>query len=114
MPYPTFEDASGQTTLNIPSIIGFAVLSILAIRYFFFSPSSASSSSTAPGARPRITPQKIDQVAMMFPQLSRRDIEWDLVRNGGSVQATTEKVLRSGRLEAVWITEKLPPVRIAN
>ncbi|KAI4163282.1 MAG: hypothetical protein LQ342_003017 [Letrouitia transgressa] len=27
----------------------------------------------------------------MFPQLSRRDIQWDLQRNGGSVQATTER-----------------------
>ncbi|KAL9598062.1 MAG: hypothetical protein Q9219_004756 [cf. Caloplaca sp. 3 TL-2023] len=32
----------------------------------------------------------------MFPQLSRRDIQWDLQLNGGSVQATTERVL-SGR-----------------
>jgi len=37
----------------------------------------------------------------MFPQLSRRDIEWDLSRNGASVQATTERVLREGRLPAV-------------
>lgn len=44
---------------------------------------------------------KIDTVAAMFPQLSRRDIEWDLVRNGGSAQATIEKVLRRGRLDNV-------------
>lgn len=47
---------------------------------------------------------KIDTVATMFPQLNRRDIEWDLVRNGGSVQATTERVLRSGRLDHVRFT----------
>jgi len=45
--------------------------------------------------------EKVETVAAMFPQLSRRDIEWDLQRNGGSVQATTERVLRDGRLSLV-------------
>lgn len=36
----------------------------------------------------------------MFPQLSRRDIAWDLSRNGGNVAATTERAL-SGRVESV-------------
>ncbi len=37
----------------------------------------------------------------MFPQLSRRDIMWDLQRNGGSVAATTERVLGGRGLERV-------------
>jgi len=100
--------SSSETTLNIPSLLAFAVVSFLAIRYFFFSgapASSFSSSAPPPGARNGrpIPPDKIEQVAMMFPQLARRDIEWDLVRNGGSVQATTEKVLRTGRLDTVCL-----------
>lgn len=39
----------------------------------------------------------------MFPQLDRRDVEWNLVNNGGSVQATTERVLTGGRLPAVGL-----------
>ena len=87
------------TTLNIPSLLAFTALTILAIRYFFFSPTSSTSSSTAQRA-PRIPPDRIDTLSSMFPQVSRRDIEWDLRRNGGNVQATTERVLRDNRLPA--------------
>ena len=84
-----------ETTLNIPSIILVLGATFLILRYLFFSPSpSAPSSRTA-------NPDHIEQIAQMFPQISRRDIQWDLQRNGGSVQATTERVLREGRLEVV-------------
>lgn len=36
----------------------------------------------------------------MFPQIGRREIIWDLQRNGGSVTATTERILGVG-LETV-------------
>ena len=36
----------------------------------------------------------------MFPQVGRREIIWDLQRNGGSVSATTERILGRG-LDAV-------------
>ncbi|MCJ1314743.1 hypothetical protein MMC15_000055 [Xylographa vitiligo] len=32
----------------------------------------------------------------MFPQVGRREIIWDLQRNGGSVAATTERILGRG------------------
>ncbi|CAF9935638.1 MAG: hypothetical protein HETSPECPRED_009854 [Heterodermia speciosa] len=35
----------------------------------------------------------------MFPQLDRRAIQWDLHRNGGSIAATTERVLSRGSLD---------------
>jgi coupling of ubiquitin conjugation to ER degradation protein 1 len=37
----------------------------------------------------------------MFPQLSSRDIAWDLQRNGGNVEATTERVLSGRGLDTV-------------
>ena len=46
-------------------------------------------------------PADIEQIAQMFPQIPRRDIMWDLQRNGGSVSATTERVLGTGGLERV-------------
>lgn len=49
----------------------------------------------------RIPADRIEQVAVMFPQLNRRDIEYDLSRNGANVAATTERVLREGRLPVV-------------
>lgn len=104
-------DTSSQTTFNIPSLVAFAVISFFAIRYLFFSSSRNTPSAplannaypaTAGASGRRMVPlDKVDSVAAMFPQLSRRDIEWDLQRNGGSVQATTERVLRDGRLSLV-------------
>ena len=40
----------------------------------------------------------------MFPQLSTRDIIWDLQRNGGSVAATTERILTGRGLEVVSVS----------
>lgn len=37
----------------------------------------------------------------MFPQVGRREIMWDLQRNGGSVAATTERILGGRGLEVV-------------
>lgn len=37
----------------------------------------------------------------MFPQVGRREIMWDLQGNGGSVAATTEKILGGRGLERV-------------
>lgn len=46
-------------------------------------------------------PRLVDQVAQMFPQLGRRDVAWDLQRNGGSVAATTERILGGRGLDVV-------------
>lgn len=92
-----------QTTLSIPSLLLTAALLALLVRYLFFSSTASSSAQraqrTAPGRR--IPPDAIETVCAMFPQLARRDVEWDLRRNGVSVQATTERVLRSGSLDPV-------------
>lgn len=37
----------------------------------------------------------------MFPQIGRREIQWDLQRNGGSPAATTERILSGRGLEVV-------------
>ena len=91
-----------QQTLSIPSLILFAALSALAIRYFFFSPSSTSANGTPRNSR-TANPAHVEQIAQMFPQISRRDIMWDLQRNGGSVAATTERILSRGSLDTVSI-----------
>lgn len=89
---------STPQTLNIPSLLIFLALTFLAIRYFFFYPPSSASS------RPRgrqMDPAQVEQISQMFPQVGRREIIWDLQRNGGSVQATTERLLGGGGLEVV-------------
>ncbi|KXT07510.1 hypothetical protein AC579_2175 [Pseudocercospora musae] len=79
------------TSINIPQILAVAVVGFLAIRWWMSKPPT-----TASGV---VDPVKIDQVSSMFPQLDRRSIAWDLQRNGGSVEATTERVLGGRGLE---------------
>lgn len=73
------------------------ILGGIAIRYIFFSQRNSNSNSaptSASGIRAREA--DIETIQSMFPQVSRRNIMWDLQRNGGSVAATTERIL-SGR-----------------
>ena len=89
--------AEEEATLSIPSLAFVAFLSFFIIRYFI-----SSRSDDSPTRRgQRFTVAQVDQVAQMFPQLSQRDIMWDLQRNGGSVAATTERVLGGRGLDAV-------------
>ena len=95
--------AESQTTINIPQIIAVVVVGFLAIRWFFNKPSTPSTSNPSTSSRAggrQIDLTKIAQVSAMFPQLDRRTIAWDLQRNGGSVAATTERVLMGRGLEA--------------
>jgi CUE domain len=101
-------DEEEAATLSIPSLAFVAFLSFFIIRYFISSRSSeAAAAAAANRARQggqRFTAAQVEQVAQMFPQLSRRDIMWDLQRNGGSVAATTERVLGGRGLERVRVT----------
>lgn len=85
-----------QTSINIPQLIAVAVVGFLAIRWFMSKPSTPGSSSSR---RNTIDMSKIEQVSSVFPQLDRRSIAWDLQRNGGNVEATTERVLGGRGLE---------------
>lgn len=99
--YGTMHD--DEPSLNIPSLLTLAVVSFFVIRWFF-----NRDDSPAGGGRPRgrgnaVDPASVEQVSQMFPQLSTRDIMWDLQRNGGSVAATTERILTGRGLETVCI-----------
>jgi coupling of ubiquitin conjugation to ER degradation protein 1 len=97
--------------INLPSLVVILVLSGLIIRYLFFS------SPTAPGAGTggrigrlagggdavalmRSREAAVERILQMFPQVERRTVLWDLQRTGGSVAATTERIL-AGRMETV-------------
>ncbi|CAE7174460.1 hypothetical protein PTNB73_02667 [Pyrenophora teres f. teres] len=87
-----------EQSVNVPQVLIFVVVIFLVSRWYL-----SKSGDAAPGTRAAanratvsVNPAHIDQVAEMLPQLSRRDIAWDLQRNGGNVAATTERAL-SGR-----------------
>ncbi|KAL2834440.1 hypothetical protein BDW59DRAFT_47461 [Aspergillus cavernicola] len=89
-----------EPSLNIPSLLTLAVVSFFVIRWFF----KRDGDSTVPGSRGRargnvVDPAHVEQIAQMFPQLSTRDIMWDLQRNGGNVAATTERILTGRGLD---------------
>lgn len=84
--------AEPQTSINIPQIIAVALVGFFAIRWFLNKPAAPTQEPRPRGAQ-AVDLVKIEQVTAMFPQLDRRAIAWDLQRNGGSVTATTERVL---------------------
>jgi coupling of ubiquitin conjugation to ER degradation protein 1 len=90
-----------EQTLNIPQLIVFIIVSVLAIRWYLAKPAAAGTRPATANRAVRINPAHIDQIASMFPQLNRREIAWDLQRNGGIVAATTERVLSGRGLDAV-------------
>ena len=91
-----------EATISLPSLAFVAVLGFIIYRYFTSSSRSASPSSGRVAGQ-RFTPAQVEQIIAMFPQLNRRDIMWDLQRNGGSVAATTERILGGGGLSPVWL-----------
>lgn len=102
-PHLTMSAPTPEETISYPSIALVLALGFVLYRYFFASQSPSTPSSSTPTRNNglRFTPAQVDQVSAMFPQLSRRDIMWDLQRNRGSVQGTIERVLGGGRLDAV-------------
>jgi coupling of ubiquitin conjugation to ER degradation protein 1 len=90
-----------EQSINIPQVLVFLVVSFLAVRWYFSKPAGSGTRPAPQRNAPRVTPAQIDQVAGMFPQMSRRDIAWDLQRNGGNVSATTERALSGRGLETV-------------
>lgn len=95
-----------EPSLNIPSLLTLAVVSFFVIRWFFNRDSEPGSGGSGGGGRSRargnaVDPAQVEQISQMFPQLNTREIMWDLQRNGGSVAATTERILSGRGLEVV-------------
>jgi len=103
MSYEPLETMSEEEpSLNIPSLLTLAVVSFFVIRWFFKrddEPGAGGSRTRARGHA--VDPAQVEQISQMFPQLNTREIMWDLQRNGGSVAATTERILSGRGLEMV-------------
>ncbi|ROW16740.1 hypothetical protein VPNG_01663 [Cytospora leucostoma] len=94
--------------INLPSLVVVIVLSGLIVRYLFFSSPSGNQQPRDSLSQMRQREAAVERIQQMFPQVDRRTILWDLQRNGGSIAATTEKIL-SGRMETPPITFQPPP-----
>ncbi|KAL4931305.1 CUE domain-containing protein [Aspergillus undulatus] len=90
-----------EPSLNIPSLLTLAVVSYFVIRWFFKRDGDNATSGSRGRTRGNVVdPAQVEQISQMFPQLSTREIMWDLQRNGGNVAATTERVLSGRGLDA--------------
>ena len=94
--------SSSDQTIGIPQLILLLLIGGIAIRYFFFSSNTNPSSQARSAANNlRAREADVERIQQMFPQVSRRNIMWDLQRNGGNVVATTERILSGRGLEIV-------------
>ncbi|KAK3990102.1 hypothetical protein QBC44DRAFT_326220 [Cladorrhinum sp. PSN332] len=104
-----------EQQINVPSLLIILFVSALILKYFFFSPSTPNGNGN--GRRQGVDPvaamwsreAAVERIQLVFPQLDRRTILWDLQRTGGNITATTDRIL-SGRLEAPPITFQPPPL----
>lgn len=86
--------------ISLPYLAVIFIISGLIIRYLFFSGPPVPRSTRPAEAFLRSREVAVERIQQMFPQAERRSILWDLQRNGGNVQNTTERIL-AGRLETV-------------
>lgn len=86
--------------VSLPYFLAIMIFSGLIIRYLFFSSPQGRAPTRTPEALQRSRELAVERIQQMFPQAERRSILWDLQRNGGNIQNTTERIL-AGRLETV-------------
>ncbi|KAH7160785.1 hypothetical protein EDB81DRAFT_325830 [Dactylonectria macrodidyma] len=94
--------------ISLPYFVAILVIFGLIIRYLFFGGPSPQQPSRSPEAFLRSREIAVGRIQQMFPQAERRSILWDLQRNGGNIQNTTERIL-AGRLDTPPITFQPPP-----
>ncbi|KAM0202917.1 hypothetical protein ACHAPA_000656 [Fusarium lateritium] len=94
--------------ISLPYLMVILVVSGLIIRYLFFGGPSPPRAARSPEAFLRSREVAVERIQQMFPQADRRSILWDLQRNGGNIQNTTERIL-AGRLDMPPVTFQPPP-----
>ncbi|KAH6895506.1 hypothetical protein B0T10DRAFT_218946 [Thelonectria olida] len=93
--------------ISLPYLLVIMVVFGLIIRYLFGG-SSPQQPTRSPEAVMRSREIAVERIQQMFPQAARRSILWDLQRNGGNIQNTTERIL-AGRLDTPPVTFQPPP-----
>lgn len=93
--------------VSLPYFLAIMIFSGLIIRYLFFSSPQGRAPTRTPEALQRSRELAVERIQQMFPQAERRSILWDLQRNGGNIQNTTERIL-AGRLETVSLPRLNP------
>lgn len=90
-----------EDQISLPYFLAILVVFGLFIRYLFGG-SAPQQPARSPEAVMRSREVAVERIQQMFPQAERRSILWDLQRNGGNIQNTTERIL-AGRLDTVCV-----------
>ncbi|KAK1481759.1 CUE domain-containing protein [Colletotrichum cuscutae] len=85
--------------ISLPYLVMILLVTAFVIRFLFFSPAPPPAPRQSAAAVLRTREAAVERIQQMFPQVDRRTILWDLQRNGGNIQATSERIL-AGRMEA--------------
>ncbi|KAH6685665.1 CUE domain-containing protein [Plectosphaerella plurivora] len=97
--------------ISLPYLILIVIIAGGILRFLFFS-SDADAAANAQRHNPlnvlRTREAAVERIQQMFPQVDRRTILWDLQRNGGNIQTTSERIL-SGQIERPPVTFQPPP-----
>lgn len=103
--------------ISLPYLLLVVVIAGAILRFLFFSSNSDTSSAAAQRHNPinvlRTREAAVERIQQMFPQVERRTILWDLQRNGGNIQATSERIL-SGQIERVRSFPPPDTIRCSN
>lgn len=93
---------SDSAGLGLPQVAACLLVGYFVFRWFF---KSNDPSSTAQRRPPPVDPRRLqeqtDVVRGMFPQVSAAAVRAELVRNGGNIEITTERILTTGFLPEV-------------
>ncbi|GJC94120.1 CUE domain-containing protein [Colletotrichum higginsianum] len=84
--------------ISLPYLVVILLVTAFVIRFLFFSPAPPPAPRQSAQSVLRIREAAVERIQQMFPQVDRRTILWDLQRNGGNIQGTSERIL-AGRME---------------
>lgn len=117
------DPAGSSPGIGIPQLAACLLIGYLFFRWYSSTPPPPNAPApTPPAASRRPTAhelarlqQRAEVVRGMFPQISLSAIKWELQKNGGSVEITTEKILAQGFLpEASSLSFRLQLSNAAN
>lgn len=107
---PTMSQPQPDSTagLGLPQVAACLLVGYFVFRWFFKTNDPSSTAQRRPPAiDPRRLQQQVDVIRGMFPQIPTAAVQAELIRNGGSIEITTEKILTNGFLPEVSLPLQL-------
>lgn len=95
----TSSSSDSTAGLGLPQVAACLLVGYFVFRWFFKATNPSSSAAQRPSpVDPRRLQQQVDLIHGMFPQIPAAAVQAELIRNGGNIEITTEKILANGFL----------------